>query len=123
VSLPSAQRLAFLGALLLLSACASWRGTDEATLEAQARADDKRCTEQGTTFPSEAYDHCRRHLAQQRQDKRHREYEMASLQAADLVPNETRNPEGVQRLIDPERFSCEARGEGAARVVFCEERK
>ena len=111
-----------LAALLTITACASLRGQDAATLEAHARADDKECTEGGYSFPSDSYTGCRRHLAEQRQDKARRQLEMASLQAADRVPNEAREPEGVYRPINPERFNCEARGEGAARVVFCEEK-
>jgi hypothetical protein len=112
-------------ALVLMSGivgCANWSGRDAARMEAEARADDGRCATATVTFPSEAYDHCRRRLADQRRDKQQRELELAALQSDDRSPYGARQPEGIHRTIDPERFRCEARGEGEARLILCAER-
>ena len=111
-----------LAALLTITACASWRGQDAAKLESQARTDDAKCVAGGVSFPSEAYDHCRRHLADLRADKQRREVALGTQQSPYASLEAPPQPEGIQRSIDPERFRCEARGEGAARVVFCEEK-
>lgn len=108
-------------ALLTITACASWRGQDAAKLESQARADDAKCVAGGVSYPSEAYDHCRRHLADLRADKQRREVALGTQQSPYAALEAPPQPEGIHRSLDPERFSCAARGEGAARVIFCEE--
>lgn len=105
-----------------IAGCASWSGRDQARLEAEARADDGRCATATVTFPSEAYDHCRRRLADQRRDKQQRELELAALQSDDRSPYGARQPAGIHRPIDPERFRCEAHGESEARSILCAER-
>ena len=120
MSVPRILPIALGAALLALAGCASWSGQDARRVEAEARADDARCTTAFVKFPSEAYNHCRRRLADQRLDKQRREIALGSQQSPyppDLPPE----PAGIQRTIDPERFSCTARGEGEARLVLCEE--
>ncbi len=108
-------------ALLALAGCASWSGRDQARMESEARADDARCSTAVVTFPSEAYDHCRRRLADQRLDKQRREIALGSQQSPYPQLDALAEPAGVQRTIDPERFSCTARGEGEARRILCAE--
>jgi hypothetical protein len=122
VSLPRASVVALASALLLITACASWRGQDAAKLESQARSDDAKCVAGGVSFPSEAYDHCRRHLADVRADKQRREVALGTQQSTYAALEAPPQPEGIQRSIDPERFHCTARGEGATRVIYCEEK-
>lgn len=120
MSVPT-RRIAIAVALLALAGCASWSGQDARRVAAEARADDARCATATVAFPSEAYDHCRRRLMDQRQDKQRREVALGTQQSPYTSFDAPGEPEGIQRSIDPERFRCTARGEGDARLVLCEE--
>ena len=115
------MRALVIGLMLATAGCAGWSGRDQARLESEARADDARCTSATVRFPSDSYLDCRRRLAEQRQDKRKRELEMAALHSENRSPEAAPRAEGVYRPIDPERFRCESRGEGEARLVMCAE--
>lgn len=115
------RRLAIVS-LLLLAGCASWSGQDARRVDAEARADDARCTTATVAFPSTAYLDCRRRLAQARMDKQRHEVALGTQTPLHETLDVPREPEGIRRVIDPEKFRCEARGEGDARVVRCEER-
>jgi hypothetical protein len=113
---------ATLGVILVLDGCASWRGLDAKRVESEARADDAACVAKGLSFPSESYDHCRRHILDDRIDDARHEVVLGTQTSPYAPPETPREPEGVHRTIDPERFHCVARGEGAERVIICEEK-
>jgi hypothetical protein len=103
--------------------CASWSGRDRARMESAARADDARCTDAGFTYDSPRYTSCRYQLAEARQNAQVHEQSLGtSIASSGYHTDLMRQPEGIYRPIDVERFRCEARGEGAARLILCEEK-
>lgn len=108
--------------VIVLHACANLSGQDARRIEADARTDDAKCVARELAFPSDKYVTCRLQLSEQRQEKQRQELGMASVHGYEPLPGPVREVEGSPRLIDPARFRCAARGEGEARVIFCEEK-
>ena len=108
--------------ILATAGCAALNGQDARRTDAEARTDDARCTSATVSFPSDAYLACRLKLAQQRADKQRHEVALGTQRSPYESLDAPVEPEGLRRVIDPERFHCRARGEGEARVVLCEEK-